>query len=117
MNNIIDTFQINKSIINKNEINNEQNNELNNENFLDDDIVLKKKRLIELTNNLTKIEYIEILNIIQKDKCPYSNNSNGVFVNLINIENKTMDKIFDFLKFTKQKKRRIGRKRNIFRKI
>lgn len=110
MNNIIDTFQINKSIINKNEINNQENNELNNDYLLDDDIVLKKKRLIELTNNLTKIEYIEILNIIQKDKCPYSNNSNGVFINLINIENKTMDKIFDFLKFTKQKKEELEEK-------
>jgi hypothetical protein len=111
MNNIIDTFQINKSIINKNEINNEQNNEIiNNEYLLDDDIVLKKKKLIELTSNLTKIEYMEILNIIQKDKCPYSNNSNGVFVNLINIENNTIDKIFDFLKFTKQKKEELEEK-------
>jgi len=104
MNNIINTFNINKSIIDKNEINDAINDDIINDNFLNNDILSKKKKLIDLTNNLTKIEYIEILNIIQKDNCPFSNNSNGIFVNLTNIENKTIDKIFDFLKFTKQKK-------------
>ena len=57
-----------------------------------------------MATNLTKIEYIEILNIIQEDKCSYSNNTNGVFINLTNVEHSTIDKIFNFLKFTKQKK-------------
>ena len=110
MNNIVNTFNINKSIIDKNEINDAINDNIINDDFLNNDILSKKKKLIDLTNNLTKIEYIEILNIIQKDNCPFSNNSNGIFVNLTNIENKTIDKIFDFLKFTKQKKEELEEK-------
>lgn len=111
MNNILNTFNINKSSIEENEILN--NNYVKNNNNEDiTDLIIKKKKLIEMTNNLNKIEYIEILNIIQEDKCTYSNNSNGVFINLTNIEEKTIDKIFDFLKFTKQKKKELKEKEN-----
>ena len=111
MNNILNTFNINKSSIEENEILN--NNYVKNDNNEDiTDLIIKKKKLIEMTNNLNKIEYIEILNIIQEDKCTYSNNSNGVFINLTNIEEKTIDKIFDFLKFTKQKKKELKEKEN-----
>lgn len=108
MNNIIDTFNINKSIISEKDILN-----YNKINICEDentDLIQKKKKLIEMTNNLTKIEYIEILNIIEEDKCSYSSNTNGVFINLTNIENKTIDKIFNFLKFTKQKKQELKEK-------
>ena len=33
-----------------------------------DNLIIKKKKLIELSKNLTKIEYLEIFNIIQEDK-------------------------------------------------
>ena len=55
--------------------------------------------------NLTNIEYNEILNIIQEDNCNYTNNTNGVFINLSNVEENTINKIYNFLKFTKQKKK------------
>ena len=107
MNNIIDTFNINKSIIDEDDILNSKINVVNEKN---NDLIQKKKKLIEMTSNLTKIEYIEILNIIQEDKCNYSSNTNGVFINLTNIENNTIDKIFNFLKFTKQKKEELKEK-------
>ena len=102
MNNIIDTFNINKSIIPENDILNSSKVDIVEEES--NDLIQKKKKLIEISNNLTKIEYIEILNIIDEDKCNYSSNTNGVFINLTNVENNTIDKIFNFLKFTKQKK-------------
>ena len=40
-------------------------------NVLSESIYLKKKKLIEMCKNLSKLEYLEILNIIQDDKCPY----------------------------------------------
>merc|ERR1711916_67780 len=103
----IDTFNINKSIISENDILNNKINIVPEEN---NDLIQKKKKLIEMTNNLTKIEYIEILNIIEEDKCNYSSNTNGVFINLTNVENNTIDKIFSFLKFTKQKKEELEEK-------
>ena len=102
MDNIIDTFNINKEIINKDnllklKIDNDDNCEKV-------EIIVKKKKIIEMACNLTNIEYNEILNIIQCDKCNYSTNANGIFINLLNVEDDTINKIYNFLKFTKYKK-------------
>ena len=69
-----------------------------------DKIILKKKRLIELSKNLSKLEYLEIFEIIKNDKCIYSENKNGIFINLNNIEEETIEKIFSFINFIKHKK-------------
>jgi hypothetical protein len=69
-----------------------------------DNLVLKKKKLIEISKNLTKIEYLEIFNILNEDKCVYSENKNGVFINLSNVSELTLNKIFDFINFIKHKK-------------
>ena len=105
MDNIIDTFNINKEIISKEQVLN-----LKNEDDEIIDVVLKKKKLIEMCVNLTNIEYNEILNIIQDDNCNYSSNSNGVFINLSNVEDITVEKIYNFLKFTKHKKEELKEK-------
>ena len=113
MNNIVDTFNISKiNTDNEKEDDETEDNETEDIDIIDvnTDIIVKKKKLIELVNNLTNIEYMEILNIIQNDKYPYSSNSNGVFINLANVDNKTIDKIFNFLKFTKQKKKELKEK-------
>ncbi len=68
------------------------------------DITKKKKLLIETVKNLTKIEYLEIFNIIQNDNCQFSRNANGVFINLQNMNESTIDKIFEFIDFIKHKK-------------
>lgn len=69
-----------------------------------DNLILKKKKLIEISKNLTNLEYLEIFNIIQEDNCTYSQNKNGVFINLSNISENTIDKIFNFINFIKHKK-------------
>ena len=65
---------------------------------------MKKKKLIELSSNLSKLEYLEIFNIFVEDKCQYSENINGVFINLNNVNEITIDKIFSFINFIKDKK-------------
>ena len=67
-------------------------------------LLFKKKKLIEICKNLAKNEYLEIYNIILKDSCPYSENKNGIFINLANIKETTIYKIFDFINFIKHKK-------------
>ncbi len=69
-----------------------------------DNLILKKKKLIDISKNLTKLEYLEIFNIIMEDKCIYSENKNGIFINLLNVSESTIDKIFDFINFIKHKK-------------
>jgi hypothetical protein len=60
-----------------------------------DNLIKKKKKLIEIAGNLTKMEYLEIFNIFIEDNCQYSENINGVFINLNNINNSTIDKIYN----------------------
>ena len=69
-----------------------------------ENLIMKKKKLIEISGSLTKIEYLEIFNIFIEDKCQYSENINGVFINLNNITEITIDKIFSFINFIKDKK-------------
>jgi len=73
-------------------------------NVLSESIYLKKKKLIEICKNLSNLEYLEILNIIQDNKCPYSENKNGTFINLSNMMESTIDKIVDFINFIKHKR-------------
>jgi hypothetical protein len=74
------------------------------DNINSDNLLKKKKSLIEISKNLTKIEYLEIFNIIQNNNCQYTRNSNGVFINLQNVSEEIIDKIFNFLSFIKHKK-------------
>jgi len=69
-----------------------------------DNFIIKKKKLIDICKNLTKLEYVEIFTIIKEDNCQYSENKNGIFINLSNINEYTIDKIFSFLSFIKHKK-------------
>jgi hypothetical protein len=72
--------------------------------MINDTLVQKKKKLIEISKNLGKIEYMEIFNIINEDNCSYTENKNGIFINLSNISESTIDKIFNFINFIKHKK-------------
>lgn len=69
-----------------------------------DNLIFKKKKLIEICKNLSKLEYLEIFNIIQENNCQYSENKNGIFINLTNVTEFTIDTIFNFINFIKLKK-------------
>ena len=71
---------------------------------VNDNLSSKKKRLIEISKNLSQLEYLEIFNIIEEDNCQYSENKNGIFINLNNVNESTIDKIFNFINFIKHKK-------------
>ena len=49
---------------------------------VDETIESKKKYIIENVRNFNKYEQIEVLKIIKKYKIPFSENNNGIFVNL-----------------------------------
>ena len=96
MNYSIENSNNNNEIIpEKKEVQNNNNNEI---------IITKKKRLIDMVNNLSKMEYLEIFNIFLEDNCQYSENKNGVFINLNNVKENTIDKIYNFINFIKHKK-------------
>ena len=103
----------NNILSNKNEILNnfdiQDNNDFNIE-YNAHASIKKKKKLLELVKNLSNIEYNEIFNIIQENNCQYSGNNNGIFINLQNVNDEIIDKIFNFLEFIKKKKEELNEK-------
>jgi len=109
----VDTFQKNENINTNNSVCNKSDTfELD----FDDSItalskeklaIQKKRKLIDITKNLSHLEYYEIFNILESSNSQYSDNNNGIFVNLHNVNDEIIDKIFDFLDFIKKKKKEL----------
>tara|TARA_Y100001970_G_C14220205_1_gene852180 strand:+ start:2254 stop:2559 length:306 start_codon:yes stop_codon:yes gene_type:complete len=61
--------------------------------------IKEKKQLVKDISNLNKIEHIEIFKIFKKDNIKYTENSNGIFINLNKVDDKTLLKVRNFLNF------------------
>ena len=95
----------------------EDNNDFHIEYNSNIDSIQKKKKLLESVKNLSNIEYNEIFNILQENNCQYSGNNNGVFINLQNVNDDIIDKIFTFLEFIKKKKEELNDKDHVLENI
>ena len=69
--------------------------ENNSQLFTNKDIKDLKKSI----NNLQENEYIEIFKIIKKDTDKYTENRNGIFINMSKLQNSTLLKVQKFVKF------------------
>lgn len=59
-----------------------------------------KKAIMTRINNLkSKKHYMEIYKIIKENNVSYSQNINGIFINLTNIEDDVLDKIVKYLNY------------------
>ncbi len=63
-----------------------------------------KEQLKKELTNLTYIELCEVFNIIRSSTDKYTENNNGVFINLKNVDDSTVLKIWDFINFAKKNK-------------
>ena len=57
----------------------------------------KKKIVSRITNLKSKKKYIKLFNLIDKEYKEYTDNSNGIFINLNCLTDKTLSKIVKFL--------------------
>ena len=55
--------------------------------------------------DLNDTESLEVLKIIQSDSINYSENKNGIFVNMTKLQNETLLKLSDFVNFCHQNKK------------
>ena len=58
-----------------------------------------KRNLIKMIKGLTENEYIEIFKIISNDTDKYTENNNGIFINLNKLKDKKLEQIFHFLEY------------------
>ena len=75
-----------------------------------------KKNLIKAIEYLSKVEHIEIFKIIQKNKIKYTQNDNGIFINLSLLDNKMVDEIQNFVNFCIDNKKSLDKKEKIINK-
>ncbi len=68
------------------------------------DLYYKKKRLIDAVKGLTKEEHIEIFKIFQNHQEHYSENNNGIFINLNTIRESIIDEILKYIEYMNVKK-------------
>ena len=70
-----------------------------NEDFDIDNLEFKKKYIIDTIKNFSKVEHIEIFKIFKKYNVKYTENSNGIFVNLNILNESIINKIETFVNF------------------
>tara|TARA_B100001027_G_C16152611_1_gene278865 strand:- start:120 stop:551 length:432 start_codon:yes stop_codon:yes gene_type:complete len=68
----------------------------------------KKTYIINSSKKFTRFEHIEIFKILKKKNIKYSENSNGIFVNLNYLENNILDHIFNFIYFCASNKEKLN---------
>ena len=76
-----------------------------------------KKQLEKDIGNFAINEYNEILNIIRNNKQKYSENVGGIYFNLKYINEQTISKIIEFVKFAKSNRQLIKKKKRPINKI
>jgi hypothetical protein len=62
-------------------------------------LVEKRQIMTRIQNLKNKRHYIEIYKIIKENNVTHSQNINGVFINLTNIEDSILDKIVKYLNY------------------
>jgi hypothetical protein len=100
----------------------EQNVDFDNNNFFENDkifnishelmlkkqrnreLYLNKKKLMESVKKLSKDEIVEIFKIFLDNNIPYSENNNGIFINLNNVKEKTLNEINKYIDYIEVKK-------------
>ena len=66
-----------------------------------------RENLKKELSNLSTSEYQEIFNILRNDSISYTENKNGVFINLKNVNDDIIHKIFNFIEFCKDNKKNL----------
>ena len=68
----------------------------------------RRRRFLDNLKSLTKAEYIEIVRILNKHAIPYSENANGIFLNLVIIPQDAFDTLELFMNFTQNNRRSLA---------
>lgn len=76
-----------------------------------------KKELISNINRLSKNEHIQIFYIIKKANIKYTENNNGIFINMNNISESIIEELIKFVEFAKVNNNELETTNKIIEKI
>jgi|TARA_B110000238_G_C16073249_1_gene415902 hypothetical protein len=66
--------------------------------------IQSKKNLVNKINSLSTLQQNEIFNIFKKNNLKYSHNSNGIFINITNLDCNIFDDINKYITYLKSNK-------------
>ncbi len=69
---------------------------------------VRRKTFLDNMTGLTRAEYMEIVRILQKHDAPYSENHNGIFLNLTTLPQDVFDALERFLVFTQRNRENLS---------
>ena len=75
--------------------------------------ITKLKSLKEKIESLEKTEHQEVLKIIKKYECKYTENNNGVFINMNKLTDNVIEEIQSFLVFSDENNKMLVKRENI----
>lgn len=75
--------------------------------------ITKLKSLKEKIELLEKTEHQEILKIIKRYECKYTENNNGVFINMNKLTDNVIEEIESFLVFSDENNKMLVKRENI----
>ena len=75
--------------------------------------ITKLKSLKEKIESLEKTEHQEVLKIIKKYECKYTENNNGVFINMNKLTDNVIEEIESFLLFSDENNKMLVKRENI----
>lgn len=91
-------------------INNDNNNNIPK---LELSEIYERKKLVNDISNLSKLEHIEIFKLLNKDNVKYTENSNGIFINVKNISIQKIKELQDMVKFYLKNKENLKKSEKI----
>lgn len=68
---------------------------------------VRRKLFLDSLKGLTKAEYVEIVRLLQKHEVVYSENHNGIFLNLTALSQDVFDDLERFLTFTQSNRQNL----------
>ncbi len=71
-------------------------------------LISKKKRLVEIIKELNRLELIEVFNIFKENGCSFTENTNGIFINITNTEETIIDQVYTFIGYIKEKRKELN---------
>ena len=75
--------------------------------------ITKLKSLKEKIESLEKTEHQEVLKIIKRYDCKYTENNNGVFINMNKLTDNVIEEIESFLVFSDENNKMLVKRENI----
>jgi len=79
-------------------------------------ILSTKKYILKEITKLNKLEHIEIFKILKNNNIIYTENVNGIFVNMKNLDVNTLNDIIKFINYVKNKNIELLEKETILKK-